>query len=299
DRDRDLPPPPLPSSASRPSTARTTSLPSAQGQPFPSFPPRARPRSSSPAAALPSADPDAYPASAQGQTQSRGNSAEGLGRTPSGISFGHAPRNMRPALVSAHTGRVERHEHEHERGRRRGSLRAPALARVRERRSADANGVPPVRGRVQKPQLSVGDRLQPTLDAAEKERARAALTARMTGYALNIAIGMQVLLGALTTGLGAALTGKSVWGGQTSVAISILGGAATLVASYLARARGSNEPEQSLLRVQALEHFIREANAFTLDHGHEVGSRWDRELDGFRGAFEGMMGHPGRGVGGR
>ncbi|KAA1470791.1 hypothetical protein DENSPDRAFT_752522, partial [Dentipellis sp. KUC8613] len=118
--------------------------------------------------------------------------------------------------------------------------------------------------RVQKPQLSVGDRLQPTLDAAEKERARAAFTARMTGYALNIAIGMQVLLGALTTGLGAALTGKS-----TSVAISILGGAATLVASYLARARGSNEPEQSLLRVQALEHFIREANAFKLDHGHE------------------------------
>ncbi|TFY75161.1 hypothetical protein EWM64_g8852 [Hericium alpestre] len=141
-------------------------------------------------------------------------------------------------------------------------------------------------------ELTVGERLQPTIDSAIKERDRAAFRAKMSGLALNIAIGLQVLLGALTTGLGAALTGKS-----TSVAISILGGASTLVASYLARARGSNEPEASLLRVQGLEHFLREASAFKLDHGHEIGIGWDRELDGFRGAFEGMMGHPGRGVG--
>jgi hypothetical protein len=32
----------------------------------------------------------------------------------------------------------------------------------------------------------------------------------MTGYALNIAIGLQVLLGALTTGLAAALSGRQV-----------------------------------------------------------------------------------------
>jgi hypothetical protein len=36
------------------------------------------------------------------------------------------------------------------------------------------------------------------------------LEAKMTGYALNIAIGLQVLLGALTTGLAAALSGRQV-----------------------------------------------------------------------------------------
>ena len=34
----------------------------------------------------------------------------------------------------------------------------------------------------------------------------------MTGYSLNVAIAAQVILGALTTGLGAALSGKSVRG---------------------------------------------------------------------------------------
>jgi hypothetical protein len=34
--------------------------------------------------------------------------------------------------------------------------------------------------------------------------------AKITGYALNIAIGLQVFLGALTTGLAAALSGKQV-----------------------------------------------------------------------------------------
>jgi len=34
--------------------------------------------------------------------------------------------------------------------------------------------------------------------------------AQWTSYALNIAIGLQVLLGALTTGISAALSGKQV-----------------------------------------------------------------------------------------
>jgi TPP-dependent indolepyruvate ferredoxin oxidoreductase alpha subunit len=34
--------------------------------------------------------------------------------------------------------------------------------------------------------------------------------AKWTSYALNIAIGLQVLLGALTTGISAALSGKQV-----------------------------------------------------------------------------------------
>jgi SMODS and SLOG-associating 2TM effector domain len=35
-------------------------------------------------------------------------------------------------------------------------------------------------------------------------------TAKWTNWAINIAIGLQVFLGALTTGLGASLSGKSV-----------------------------------------------------------------------------------------
>jgi hypothetical protein len=38
------------------------------------------------------------------------------------------------------------------------------------------------------------------------------VVATWTGWAQNIAMGLQILIGALTTGLGAALTGKSVRG---------------------------------------------------------------------------------------
>ncbi|KAI0247244.1 hypothetical protein BJV78DRAFT_1133604 [Lactifluus subvellereus] len=93
-------------------------------------------------------------------------------------------------------------------------------------------------------------------------------TAKWTGWAINIAIGLQVFLGSLATAIGAALSGKN-----SSVAISTLGGMSKLVASYLARVRGSNEPEFSLLRAKALSHFLREVNAFILDHGHEVGRK--------------------------
>jgi hypothetical protein len=57
---------------------------------------------------------------------------------------------------------------------------------------------------------SVGERLDPTLDTARIERDKYALKARVTGYTLNIAIGLQVLIGALTTGLSAATTGRQV-----------------------------------------------------------------------------------------
>jgi len=113
--------------------------------------------------------------------------------------------------------------------------------------------------------------------------------ATWTGWVQNIAMGLQILIGALTTGLGAALSGKS-----TSVAISILGGASTLVASYLARTKGSNEPQVSLIRAQALDHFLREIEAFVLDHGHEVGGKWDEKINGFRFGLERILGnHPG------
>ncbi|KAH9974921.1 hypothetical protein BGW80DRAFT_1298975 [Lactifluus volemus] len=135
--------------------------------------------------------------------------------------------------------------------------------------------------------MTIGERLQPTIDAATNERDKAVKRAKMTGYSLNVAIAVQVLLGALTTGLGAALSGKS-----SSIAISILGGASTLAASYLARARGSNEPEFSLLRARALNQFLREIYAFKLDHGHKLGHTFDERIDGFRFGLENILGNP-------
>ncbi|KAH7923221.1 hypothetical protein BV22DRAFT_601430 [Leucogyrophana mollusca] len=115
--------------------------------------------------------------------------------------------------------------------------------------------------------------------------------AMMTGYALNVAIGLQVLLGALTTGLSAATTGR-----QTSIMTAILGGMATLVASYLARARGSNEPELSITRVKDLDQFLRDCRAFEMDHGPQYGSKdpalkLNERLEELRGRFEELLGN--------
>ena len=43
-----------------------------------------------------------------------------------------------------------------------------------------------------------------------------------------------------------------------SVAVSILGGASTLVASFMTRTNGTNEPQASKYCAQALDHFLRE-----------------------------------------
>ncbi|GLB42735.1 hypothetical protein LshimejAT787_1201840 [Lyophyllum shimeji] len=134
---------------------------------------------------------------------------------------------------------------------------------------------------------TVGDRLEPTLLTAIAERDKYAFKAKMTGYALNIAIGLQVLLGALTTGLSAAAT----TGRQAAISTTILGALATLVASYLARARGSNEPELSITRVKDLEQFIRECEAFKMDRGHTLGNTFDGELDRLRRRFEELLGN--------
>ncbi|KAG6906785.1 hypothetical protein DXG01_012118 [Tephrocybe rancida] len=133
---------------------------------------------------------------------------------------------------------------------------------------------------------TVGERLQPTLLTAISERDKHAFKAKMTGYALNIAIGVQVLLGALTTGLSAVTTGH-----QTSIMTAILGGLSTLSASYLARARGSNEPELSITRVKDLEQYIRECEAFQMDYGHTLGDTYDKELEDFRRRFEELLGN--------
>jgi hypothetical protein len=71
----------------------------------------------------------------------------------------------------------------------------------------------------------------------------------------------------------------------------LAGGMNTLVAAYLARARGSNEPELSITRVKDLEQFIRECQAFQMDHGHVLSGEFDQQLIGFRHHFEELLGN--------
>ncbi|KAI0366488.1 hypothetical protein BV20DRAFT_913503, partial [Pilatotrama ljubarskyi] len=157
----------------------------------------------------------------------------------------------------------------------------------RRRQSLALSGTLTVSG-----EKTVEERLQPTLDAAQAERDEAALKAKAHAWALNCAIGAQVVLGALTTGVAAATTGR-----QTSIATSVLGGMSTLAASYLAKARGSGEPEHSAIRVRDLEGFIRDAKAFVLDKGYVVGSEYDAKIERYRRRFEEIMGNGSGGVG--
>ena len=105
---------------------------------------------------------------------------------------------------------------------------------------------------------------------------------------------MQIILGALTTGIAAATTGRS-----TSIATSVLGGMSTLAASYLAKARGSGEPEASTVLQKDLEHFVREMEAFTLDNGHVVGpsEELEKKVQWYRDRFEEIMGKEPSGLG--
>jgi len=144
----------------------------------------------------------------------------------------------------------------------------------------DEKPVPPIQ------ETTVSERLQPTVTFAQAERNKYAAKAKLTGLALNIAIGLQVVIGAMITGLSAVTTGR-----HTSIMTSILGGFSTIVASYLARARGSNEPELSIARVKDLEQFLRECEAFQMDHGHKVGHDHDDRIDNFRARFEELLGN--------
>lgn len=72
---------------------------------------------------------------------------------------------------------------------------------------------------------------------------------------------------------------------------SILGGLSTLVASYLAKVRGSNEPELSIRRVRDLDAFIRETETFVLDKGHTIGTDEDQTITALRNKFEELLGN--------
>ncbi|KAL5512624.1 hypothetical protein ACEPAG_3277 [Sanghuangporus baumii] len=130
---------------------------------------------------------------------------------------------------------------------------------IRISATSDSIGVPLIPRTVQ-------ERLNPTINHATEEEVKYARKARISGYALNIAIGLQVFLSALITALSAVTTGR-----RTQIMTSVLGGAGTIVASYLARARGSNEPELSIARTKDLQRFIRTCDAFVQDHGLETG----------------------------
>ncbi|KAG1751966.1 hypothetical protein EDD22DRAFT_242203 [Suillus occidentalis] len=207
-----------------------------------------------------------------------------------GSSEGHSPARDRgfgfryPELEPAQPSPVARNN-TRDGHITRGQSRRSVMGHTRSNASGIGWIVPEIE---EKPhRRTIGERLAPTIVNAERERAQYASKARITGLALNVAIGMQVLLGALTTGISAATSGR-----QTSIGISILGGLATMVASYLARTRGSNEPELSITRVKDLDQFIRDCLAFKMDSGHEYGTpELDARLDHLRRRFEELLGN--------
>ncbi|KZP22846.1 hypothetical protein FIBSPDRAFT_857262 [Athelia psychrophila] len=165
----------------------------------------------------------------------------------------------------------------------------PPTAPPNQRRSSALDWVLP---RAERPKTyvpgarTVENRLQPTLDHARLERTKSERTAMLNGYTLNAAIGLQIVLGALVTGLSAVVAPK-----RAAIVTSVLGGGTTVVASYLARMRGSREPELSLARTKDLDHLIREAEAFQLDHGQTTDASKDAEVEEFRRRLEEMLGN--------
>ncbi|KAK0187202.1 hypothetical protein F5146DRAFT_766879 [Armillaria mellea] len=87
-------------------------------------------------------------------------------------------------------------------------------------------------------------------------------SAVMKGYTMNIAIGIQLLAGALTTAISALVTGREI-----TIVLPVLGGISTLTAAFLTKVRGSNELEGSLMVAKDLGQFIRECKGFLVDFG--------------------------------
>ena len=119
-----------------------------------------------------------------------------------------------PVPPHAHLDDVSTEEHPDPRRR---PLSVHRKSRSRRRQSGIDWIVPmsvagTVGGRAPTPsrEKTVGERLDPTLTTAVREKEKYALNARMTGYTLNAAIGMQVLLGSLTTGLSVVISGRQV-----------------------------------------------------------------------------------------
>ena len=60
---------------------------------------------------------------------------------------------------------------------------------------------------------------------------------------------------------------KSLTRLQLGKVVAALGAISTMLASYLAKVRGSGEPEFSTIRTRELNTFLREVDAFIMDHG--------------------------------
>ncbi|KAK0218754.1 hypothetical protein IW262DRAFT_1483193 [Armillaria fumosa] len=101
---------------------------------------------------------------------------------------------------------------------------------------------------------TAAERLRPTIVMSEEARKMYAERAMMNGYAMNVAIGIQLLVSSLTTAISALVTGREI-----TIVLPIL--------AFLTKARGSTEPEQSLMAARDLEQFIRECKAFLVDFG--------------------------------
>ncbi|KAK0502331.1 hypothetical protein EDD18DRAFT_1065282, partial [Armillaria luteobubalina] len=138
---------------------------------------------------------------------------------------------------------------------------------------------------------NVEERMLPTIIAAEAERKKYTERAMTKGYTMNIAIGIQLLVGALTTAISALVTGRKshLRIPQNLISSYFLGGISTLTAAFLTRARGSNEPERSLLVAKDLEQFIRECKAFLVDFGSSTEDVHKREVQRLRSRFEAIL----------
>ncbi|KAK0187204.1 hypothetical protein F5146DRAFT_1226754 [Armillaria mellea] len=131
---------------------------------------------------------------------------------------------------------------------------------------------------------SVEERMLPTIIAAEVERKKYAERAMMKGYTMNIAIGIQLLAGALTTAISALVTGREI-----TIVLPVLGGISTLAAAFLTKVRGSNELEGSLMVAKDLEQFIRECKGFLVDFGSSTEDIHRGEVQRLRNRFEEIL----------
>jgi hypothetical protein len=128
---------------------------------------------------------------------------------------------------------------------------------------------------------TVLERLKPTREAAQLRIQQLDEKAKRISLQLNTAIGLQVIVGAVITGLSAISSGRS-----TQIATAVFGAIATILASYLAKMRGSEEPETSKVHCKELQEFIRELDAFVLDYFDVGGTLHDETIRSFRSRFE-------------
>ncbi|KAH7097770.1 hypothetical protein BKA62DRAFT_715516, partial [Auriculariales sp. MPI-PUGE-AT-0066] len=132
---------------------------------------------------------------------------------------------------------------------------------------------------------TVAHRLNTSLELAKKRHLSCKAKAMLYGRALNAAIGIQVAIGALITGLAAITTGR-----QTSIMTSVLGALSTMIGTFLARMRGSAEPDLSKSRAKGYDQYIRTVEQYIVDHGEELGRDHMDRIKEFRREFEELEG---------